>query len=106
MKRQENNQDGEFTPELEELLAKVPRVRAPDWFAAKTLARMRSEREKVRGWFGLPKWAVVGAGVAVLAVGLLRWEGHQNVKVSDAEVFAALDALVEDERESRWWAGL
>jgi hypothetical protein len=41
-----------------------------------------------------------------LAVGLLRWESQQNVKVSDAEVFAALDALVEDEKESRWWAGL
>jgi hypothetical protein len=60
----------------------------------------------VRGWFGLPKWAVVGAGVAVFAVGMFRWESHQNVRVSDAEVFAALDALVEDEKESRWWAGL
>jgi hypothetical protein len=106
MKRQEKNQDGEFGPELEELLGRIPRVKAPAWFTAKTLARMRSERGKIREWFGLPRWAVVGLGVAVLAVGLLRWEGHQNVKVSDAEVFAALDALVEDEKESRWWAGL
>jgi type VI protein secretion system component VasF len=106
MKRQDKNQDGEFGPELEELLGRMPRVKAPAWFAAKTVARMRSEREKVRGWFGLPKWAVLVGGVAVLAVGLLRWESQQNVKVTDSEVFAALDALVEDEKESRWWAGL
>ncbi len=106
MKRQEMNQDGEFSPELEDLLGRMPRVKAPAWFATKTLARMRSEREKVWGWFGLPRWAVFGVGVAVLAVGLLRWESHQNVRVSDAEVFAALNALVEDEKESRWWAGL
>lgn len=106
MKRQEKNQDGELGPDLEELLGRMPRVKAPAWFAAKTLARMRSEREKIRGWFGLPKWAVVGAGMAVLAVGLLRWENHPNVKLSDAEVFAAFNALVEDEKESRWWAGL
>jgi len=106
MRKQEKNQEGEFSPELAELLGRMPRVKAPAWFAAKTLARMRSEREKVRGWFGLPRWAVVGAGVAVLAVGMFRWDSHQNVRVSDAEVFAALDALVEDEKESRWWAGL
>ena len=55
---------------------------------------------------GFPCPAVVGAGVAVLAVGMFRWDSHQNVRVSDAEVFAALDALVEDEKESLWWAGL
>jgi len=106
MNRQEKSQDGEFGPELEDLFGRMPRVKAPAWFAAKTLARMRSEREKVRGWFGLPRWAVLGAGVAVLAVGLLRWESQPNVKVTDSEVFAALDALVEDEKESRWWSGL
>ena len=27
-------------------------------------------------------------------------------EISDAAVFAALDALVEQEEENRWWAGL
>jgi type VI protein secretion system component VasF len=90
--------------ELGELYASVPVPKAPAWFAARTMARLRREEEKSRGWFGLPRWILIGAGAALLAVGWLRWESQSSV--ADAELFAALDAMVEEEKESRWWAGL
>lgn len=90
--------------ELGELYASVPVPKAPAWFAAKTMARLRREEKKSRGWFGLPRWILIGAGAALLAVGWLRWESKPSV--ADAELFAALDAMVEEEKESRWWAGL
>ena len=90
--------------ELGELYASVPVPKAPAWFAAKTMARLRREEKKSRGWFGLPRLILIGAGAALLAVGWLRWESQPSV--ADAELFAALDAMVEEERESRWWAGI
>jgi hypothetical protein len=42
-----------------------------------------------------------------LAGAWLRWEKPgQGGEISDAVVFAALDALVEQDEENRWWAGL
>jgi hypothetical protein len=44
---------------------------------------------------------------AVLAGAWLRWEKpNQGGEISDAAVFAALDALVEQDEENRWWVGL
>ncbi len=95
--------------DLEKLLASVPPPKAPAWFAARTLARLRTEREAEaqRGWYWMPrwKWVIAGAGLAVLAVGLIRWE-NQPPRVSDAAVFAALEALVDEDADNRWWAGL
>ena len=33
-------------------------------------------------------------------------KSDQGGEISDAVVFAALDALVEQDEENRWWAGL
>jgi type VI protein secretion system component VasF len=68
------------------------------------MARLRQEEDKRKSWFTLPRWILLGSGVALLAVGWFRWENQPTIR--DAEVFAALNALVEEDRESRWWAGL
>ena len=94
--------------ELEGLLASVPPPKAPAWFAAKTLARLRAERAERRGgWLRIPqwKWLAAGLGMAVLVLGVMRWN-HPTDVISDAEVFAALNSLVQEDEESRWWAGL
>ena len=91
-------------PQLGRLWAADPVAKAPPWFAAKTMARLRREEDRKRGWFGLPRWVLLGAGAAILAVGWLRWDSQPSV--ADAELFAALDAMVEEDRENRWWAGL
>ena len=92
-------------PDLGRLYASVPVPKAPAWFVAKTIARLRREEDKKsRGWFELPRWILIGAGSALMALGWLWWESKPSV--ADAEFFAALDAMVEEERESRWWAGL
>ena len=96
-------------PELEGLLAKVPPPKAPAWFAAKTLARIRQEKAEdqrtVSSWM---KWRWIwAAGTAGLVAGWVLWDRPKSgPEISDAMVFAALDALVEQEEEIRWWAGL
>lgn len=101
----EGGQEG-LGSELEALLGKAPPPKAPAWFAAKTLARLREEEARPeRGWVWRWVWA---AGVAaVLAGAWLHWEKpKQGGEISDAAVFAALDALVEQDEENRWWVGL
>ena len=96
-------------PELESLLAKVPPPKAPAWFAAKTLARLRQEgsaQRVSRAWATRWRW-VWAAGTAALVAGWVLWDRPKpGPEISDAVVFAALDALVEQEEENRWWAGL
>jgi len=106
MKRERHvhQNEGGLGPELGKLWDSVPVPKAPPWFAARTLARIRREESRGGFWFGVPRWILIGFGAAVLAVGWLRWEREPSV--GDAEVFAALDAMVEEERENRWWAGL
>ena len=106
-KRNEQGEEG-LGRELEGLLAFVPPPKAPAWFAAKTLARLRAEkREKRGGWLRIPhwRWLAAGLGVALLLVGILRPD-RASFQISDAEVYAALNALVQEDEESRWWAGL
>ena len=95
--------------ELEGLLAKAPPPKAPAWFAAKTLARMRqeeSDKEEGRSWLTSWRWAWA-AGTAALVAGWILWDRPTaGPEISDAAVFAALDALVEQDEENRWWAGL
>lgn len=92
--------------EVERLLAKVPPPKAPAWFAARTLARLREERETGRSWLAGWRWAWAG-GAAALVAGWVLWDRPRaGSEISDAVVFAALDALVEQEEENRWWAGL
>ena len=56
----------------------------------------------LKGWRWI--WAV---GTAALVAGWMLWERPRSgFQISDAEVFAALDALVQQEEENRWWAGL
>jgi len=95
--------------ELEGLLAKVPPPKAPAWFAAKTLARLRQESEDqktVSAWMRW-RWAWA-AGAAALVAGwvLLGDPAKSRLEISDAEVFAGLEALWQQEEENRWWAGL
>jgi hypothetical protein len=101
----EGGQEG-LGSELEALLAKVPPPKAPAWFAAKTLARLRKEEARPkRGWVW--RWVWVAGAAAILAGAWLRWEKpNQGGEISDAAVFAALDALVEQDEENRWWVGL
>jgi len=106
---QKRSSEEELGRELEALLAKASPPKAPDWFAAKTLARLRKEE-------GLssakPFWAVGwrwvwAAGTAALVAVWILWEQPKSTfEISDAEVFAALDAFVQQEEENRWWAGL
>ena len=108
--RSRDKQDeGELGSELEKLLASVPPAKAPPWFAAKVLARLRTEREEEAQskWSWMPKWRwlMVGAGCAVLALGFFQRK-DTTPTVSDRAVFAALDALVEEDADNRWWAGL
>jgi len=106
-KRNEQGSEG-LGRELEGLLASVPPPKAPAWFAAKTLARLRSERAERRGgWLRIShwKWLAAGLGMAVLVFGVMRWDCPTDA-ISDAEVYAALNALVQEDEESRWWAGL
>jgi len=43
----------------------------------------------------------------VLAVAWLRWEAPRDqLEISDAMLFSALDALAEQDAENNWWAGL
>jgi len=109
MNKKNEPRDEGLGRELEGLLASVPPPKAPAWFAAKTLARLRAERiSEVRGvWFWMPrwKWLAAGLGVAVLVLGVMRWDRPSDA-ISDAEVFAALNSLVQEDEESRWWAGL
>jgi hypothetical protein len=51
------------------------------------------------------KWLAAGLGMAVLVFGVMRWDRPADA-ISDAEVYAALNALVQEDEESRWWAGL
>ena len=94
-------------PELEALLSKAPPPKAPAWFAAKTLARLREEEgRKTRLWAVGWRWAWT-AGAALLVAGWMLWDRRSTgPEISDAAVFAALDALVEQDEENRWWAGL
>ena len=96
-------------PDLEGLLAKVPPPKAPAWFAAKTLARLREEEGRRMGgpsWLKGWRW-IWAAGTAALVAGWILWDRpRSDFEMSDAEVFAALDALVQQEEENRWWAGL
>jgi hypothetical protein len=106
-KRNEQGNEG-LGRELEGLLASVPPPKAPAWFAAKTLARLRSEKAERRGgWSRIShwKWLAAGLGMAVLVFGVMRWDRPPDA-ISDAEVYAALNALVQEDEESRWWAGL
>jgi hypothetical protein len=101
----EGGQEG-LGSELEALLGKAPPPKAPAWFAAKTLARLREEEARPeRGWVW--RWVWAAGAAAVLAGAWLRWEKpNQGGEISDAAVFAALDALVEQDEENRWWVGL
>jgi len=96
--------------ELSRLLARVPPPRAPGWFLAKTMARLRAERSHgVRGGIFVSGWRwVLATGVAVvLAAAWLRWQAPRDqLEISDAMVFSALDALAEQDAENNWWAGL
>lgn len=100
----EGGQEG-LGSELEALLAKAPPPKAPAWFAAKTLARLRQQEPRPeRGWLRRWVWA---AGAAALVAGWVLWDrANSGFEISDAQVFAALDALVEQDEENRWWAGL
>ena len=107
--RSEDTEGGGLGPELESLLAKVPPPKAPGWFVAKTVARLRKEEDWTPaktfsrlGW----RW-IWAAGAAALMAGWILWERPKSsFEISDAEVFAALDALVQQDEENRWWAGL
>lgn len=107
-KRNQGGEDG-LGKELEGLLGSVPPPKAPSWFAAKTLARLRTERapERKGGWFWLPqwRWLAVGLGAVLLVFGVMRWD-RASLSISDAEVYAALNALVQEDEENRWWRGL
>ena len=107
--RSEDRKGEGLGTELESLLAKVPPPKAPDWFAAKTLARLRKEENLATGkpfWRVGWRW-IWAAGAAAFMAGWILWERPKtSFEISDAEVFAALDAFVQQDEENLWWAGL
>ena len=105
--RVSKDDEGGLGAELERLLARVPPAKAPAWFSARTLARLREENARKEGrWSVKWRWAWV-AGAAGVVAGWMLWEKPRSaVQISDAEVFAALDALVKQDEENRWWVGL
>lgn len=108
MSKKRNEQVEGLGRELEGLLASVPPPKAPAWFAARTLARLRAERVEQRGgWLRIPqwRWLAAGLGATLLLFGIFRPD-RSSPTISDAEVYAALSALVQEDEESRWWAGL
>lgn len=104
MDKERESEEG-LGQELEALLAKVSPPQAPAWFSAKTLARLREEEGQRKGGIGW-RW-IWAAGAAALVAGWILWEKPRiGTEISDAEVFAALDALVQQDEENQWWAGL
>lgn len=107
--RQSAGEGQEAGEELDRLLAKAPPPPAPPWFVTRTVARLRQEvqedRKTVSAWM---RWRWVwAAGAAAVMAGWVLWNKAESPdKISDAMVFAALDALVEQEEENRWWTGL
>lgn len=94
---------------MEQLLGQVPPPKAPVWFAAKTLGRLRDEQDPAQSFsFWSFRWRWIwAAGTAALVAGWILWDRtNSGPVISDAMVFAALDALVEQEEENRWWVGL
>lgn len=95
--------------ELEGLLAKVSPPKAPAWFTAKTLARLRREeggQRRIPFWGLRWRW-IWAAGAAALMAGWVLWDKPKaGLEINDPMVFAALDALLQQEEENRWWAGL
>lgn len=108
MERKERSEEA-LGQELESLLARVPPPQAPPWFAAKTLARLRHEKDANR-WpvFRWIRWRWIwAAGAAAVVAGWMLWDSSgSRMEISDAEVFAGLEALWQQEEENRWWAGL
>lgn len=109
MEKKRESEEG-LGQELESLLAKVKPPKAPAWFAAKTLARLREEelgrQPKGRAWWIGWRW-VWAAGAAALVAGWILMERPKaGIEISDVEVFAGLDALVQQDEENRWWSGL
>jgi hypothetical protein len=109
IRKPKDREEADLGSGLERLLAQVPPPKAPAWFAVKTLNRLRDEKD--RGtvssfWSFRWRW-IWAAGTAALVAGWILWDKPRpGPEISDAMVFAALDALVEQEEENRWWAGL
>jgi hypothetical protein len=106
---------------LDALLGKVKNPPAPDWFEARTLARLRREREceAQRSWFSFGHvWRYLTLGVAsALVAGLLVFS-MKDEKASSVEVsqpilsssvgeqealFAALDAFDSYTQQAEEW---
>jgi len=107
-KKSQELDSGGVGADLAALLAKAPPPKAPAWFAAKTLARLREQETHAggRSWWAGWRWVWAG-GAAALVAGWILWDRPKaGSEISDATVFAALDALVEQDEENRWWAGL
>lgn len=105
------------------LLKQLPAPLAPDWFEAKTLARLRREREGEESWWGKFnlswRWALGGITVAVvLALSIFLLEpmlkssdevagSASKTELSDSaegdRLLAALDAFASYSDEIKDW---
>jgi len=79
------NEENDLDPRheaVERLLGRVPMPQPDPWFAARTLARCRSERQEAVSLTRIWRW-VLGSGLGVsLAVGLLAVQVKQVAPVN------------------------
>jgi hypothetical protein len=86
---------------LWELLGRSPRPEAEGWFSARTLARLRQERDL--SWLRFWRPAPILTGMAFIFLITASLAVYENDTRQKAELSAALDYLVEhplEEQES------
>ena len=99
-----NNRD-----ELWDLIREgAPCPEPPEWFAARTLARLRQVNSRPLAWLALPRWLWAG-GIAIITVVLVStWQIHLNHSHDQDITFAALDDLASGDsphnQEEAWFS--
>lgn len=96
---------------LDRILEAHPPPPAPDWFEARLMARIRSEKEEREStriqWLALIRVAAVGVVAVFLLLAVFDYSGTISpggTEVSQAELHEALDALASYQQEAEQWS--
>jgi hypothetical protein len=87
---------------LDALLRLVARPQAPDWFEARTLARLRRERAEAPP-FGFRLFRKVAMGCCVVLLILIGGLTLHRQQASEDPLFAALEAFESYTQEASEW---